>query len=189
LINEALHVMTLPPASSSRYALAIALLAALAPGANGQAKIPPSQLATVSQMIGRTHVAITYRRPVARGRALFGALVPYGRRWTPSADSAARIETTGPLRVAGTVLPAGVYSIWAVPDSAEWVVSFNARAELFHKIVPVTGDVASVRVRPTQGDYVETLMFSFPMVDADSARLELHWGATIIPIPITAIQP
>jgi hypothetical protein len=168
---------------------AAAAIAMLAPAARGQSKIPPSQLATLTQLIGTTRIEIRYRRPVARGRALFGALVPYGRRWTPSADSAARITTSGPLRVAGVPLPAGTYSIWAVPDSAEWIVAFNSRAELFHKLVPVTGDVASVRVRPAQGDYVETLMFSFPMVDADSARLELRWGTTVVPLPITAIQP
>ncbi len=37
-----------------------------------------------------------------------------------------------------------------------------------------------------RGDHVETLMFAFPMVDADSARLELHWGTTVVPMSIHA---
>jgi len=29
-------------------------------------------------------------------------------------------------------------------------------------------------------------MFTFPVVDADSARLELHWGTTVVPLMIRA---
>ena len=56
-------------------------------------------------------------RPVARGRELFGALVPWGRIWTPSADSAARITLSTPIEVNGSRLAAGTYSIWTIPDS------------------------------------------------------------------------
>jgi hypothetical protein len=44
--------------------------------------------------------------------------------------------------------------------------------------------VLRVRVVPKRGEHVETLQFSFPMVDADSARLELRWGTTIVPMSI-----
>src|SRR5947209_9384729 len=75
-----------------------------------------SQLGVVTQWIAGTKVEITYRRPVARGRALFGALVPYGKVWTPSADSAARISVSAPIQINGASLAAGTYSIWATPD-------------------------------------------------------------------------
>jgi hypothetical protein len=42
-----------------------------------------SQLGTVSQTIAGTRVEIVYRRPVARGRELFGSLVSWGRVWDP----------------------------------------------------------------------------------------------------------
>ena len=29
-------------------------------------------------------------------------------------------------------------------------------------------------------------MFAFPLVDADSARLELRWGTTVVPFSIKA---
>jgi hypothetical protein len=32
-------------------------------------------------------------------------------------------------------------------------------------------------------------MFSFPVTDADSARLEIHWGTTIVPLTIRAGRP
>ena len=145
-----------------------------------------SQLDGVSQSIMGTRVEIVYRRPVARGRTLFGALVPWGRIWTPSADSAARFTTSGPLQVNGAELPAGSYSVWAIPDSSSWTIVFNAVAEVFHLRYPDGHDVLRVRATPASGDHVESLMFAFPMVDADSARLVLRWGTTVVPLSIRA---
>jgi len=33
---------------------------------------------------------------------------------------------------------------------------------------------------------METLGFYFPMVDADSALLYLHWGETVVPVRLRA---
>src|ERR1043165_6363696 len=103
-------------------------LAGLASAACAQETTRRSQLGMTTQWIAGTKVELTYRRPVARGRQLFGALVPYGKIWTPSADSAARISTSGPITINGSPLPAGTYSIWATPDSAEWTIAFNSNA-------------------------------------------------------------
>src|SRR3954470_18208492 len=51
-------------------------------GAAACAQNTKSQLGTVSQVVAGTKIDVTYRRPVARGRDLFGALVPWGRIWT-----------------------------------------------------------------------------------------------------------
>jgi len=146
--------------------------------------IPRSQLATVSQMVGQTRIEIVYRRPVARGRDLFGALVPYGRVWSPSADSAASFTTTTAIDIAGGRLPAGRYAVWAIPDSAMWTVIFSSNVPVFHLRYRDDKDVLRVRVAPTAGEHMETLGFYFPMVDGDSAVLDLHWGKTVVPMKI-----
>lgn len=38
---------------------------------------PPSQRGTVTQNVAFTEISVSYGRPVARGRELFGALVPW----------------------------------------------------------------------------------------------------------------
>jgi hypothetical protein len=171
-----------------RTLLLAASLASLSTAACAQETMRKSQLGVVTQWIAGTKVEITYRRPMARGRALFGALVPYGRMWAPSADSAARISVSGPITINGSLLPAGTYSIWAIPDSANWALSFNSNAVLFHLNVPSSGEVLRVHAKPGTGEHVETLMFTFPMIDADSARLELRWGPTVVPLSIKAIN-
>jgi hypothetical protein len=145
-----------------------------------------SQLGTVTQLVAGTRVEIVYRRPVARGRTLFGALVPWGRVWTPSADSAARLTVSAPVEVNGAPLAAGTYGVWTIPDSAAWTVIFSGVAEAFHLRYPEGRDVLRVRAVPAQGEHVETLAFLFPVVDADSAVLQLRWGTTVVPLTLRA---
>src|SRR6185437_818655 len=179
-LDAAAQVPHLP---AMRFALVVPALALPVAVACAQTNTK-SQLGVVTQSIGGARVEITYRRPVARGRELFGALVPWGRPWTPSADSGARISTTEPLEINGQRLAAGTYSLWAIPDSARWTIIFNSVAETFHRSYPEGHDVLRVQSAPSKGDYVETLMFAFPLVDADSARLELHWGTTVVPLSL-----
>ena len=166
-------------------AFAFALLAlGGAARAGAQQTAPKSQLASVTQHIAGAQVDIVYRRPVARGRALFGALVPWGRIWTPSADSAARITFSAPVTVNGAALAAGTYSVWTIPDSTSWTVVFNGTPAAFHLRYPNANDVLRVRATPKQGQHMETLLFAFPTVDGDSAIMHLHWGTTIVPLTI-----
>ena len=164
--------------------VAIAAALGVVSTARAQQPIPKSQLAAVTQQIAGAKVEVVYRRPVARGRALFGSLVPWGRIWTPSADSAARITISAPVTVNGAALAAGTYSIWTIPDSTSWTVVFNSTPAAFHLRYPAGTDVLRVQAAPQQGPHVETLMFAFPTVDGDSAVMHLHWGTTIVPLTI-----
>jgi hypothetical protein len=172
------------PSRVCRVLLGLAVAAAAPAGAQ---EIPKSQRGTITQMVGTARIEIAYHRPVARGRPLFGALVPWGRVWTPSADSAAMLTTSAPIVVNGSTLPAGRYSVWTIPGEREWTVIFNAVAHAFHLRYPEGRDVLRVRAIPTSGEQVETLAFDFPLVDADSATLTLRWGRTVVPLRIRAV--
>ena len=148
-----------------------------------------SQLASVSQTVFDAKIDIVYRRPVARGRTLFGSLVGWGKTWTPSADSAALFSTTADLMVEGSRLPAGRYAIWMIPDQQQWTVLFTSKPA-FHLMLPKQEDeVLRVKVTPHEAEHMESLGFYFPMVDADSAVLNMHWGKTVVPIKIRARVP
>jgi hypothetical protein len=145
-----------------------------------------SQLASVTQLVGPARIEIRYRRPVARGRQLFGGIVRWDRVWSPSADTAAVFTTTTALEVGRSRLPAGRYSVWMIPNQETWTVIFSSEAPVFHIPYREGHDVLRVRVKPMTAEHMETLGFYFPMVDADSAVLNMHWGKTIVPIPIRA---
>jgi hypothetical protein len=145
-----------------------------------------SQPASVMQMMGGTQLTIQYNRPVARGRALFGGIVPYGQVWNPGADEATTFDASRPVSFGGQPLPAGTYSVWAIPDSVEWTMILSRASHVYHTPYPKGRDALRLRVKPASGEHVESLVFYFPEADATHALLVLHWGETMIQIPISA---
>jgi len=142
-----------------------------------------SQRGTVTQSVHGTEISITYYRPVLRGRTPFPDIVSWGRTWTPGADSATRLETSGDIDIEGSTLPAGKYSIWVIPaERNPWTVIFNRTHSAFHLNYDASQDALRVHARPTTGTAMETLGFYFPVVDGDSAVLDLHWGTTVLPL-------
>ena len=167
--------------------LPIAIAATVLIQAEGQKPQPgpkPSQRGTVSQRINDTTVTIDYSRPVARGRELFGKLVPYGRVWCPGADDATTIELTTDVTVNGHALPKGKYSLWTEPNADKWVMIFNRTATAWHTRYPAGQDALRVDVAPRAGAHMETMAFYFPVVDGRKAELVFHWGTVVVPLAI-----
>jgi hypothetical protein len=137
--------------------------------------------------MGRVRITIEYNRPVARGRRLFGGIVPYGVAWNPGADAASTISFSRDVTLEDQPVPRGTYSIWAVPDTSEWAFILSRAAKVFHEPYPAGQDALRLRIRPRTGPHMETLGFYFPVVDADSALLYLHWGETVVPIRLRGL--
>lgn len=162
--------------------LALALPCAL-PGQ----EIRRSQRGSVTQRVATTDIAISYTRPVARGRDLFGGIIPWGRIWHPGADSATTISFNKDITIDGHALAAGRYTLWAIPEEAPkpWTMIFSRAVNIWHTPYPGEPlDVLRLKATPETGSHMETLAYYFPMVDADSAVLRLHWGTTVVPMRI-----
>jgi hypothetical protein len=144
----------------------------------------PSQRGGVTQRIGETTITIDYSRPVARGRELFGALVPYGKVWCPGADDATSIEVTTDVTINGQALPKGKYSVWTEPNADKWALMFNRQAAVWHTRYPAGQDALRLEITPRAGAHMETLAFYFPVVDGKKGELVLHWGTVVVPVAI-----
>jgi hypothetical protein len=149
-----------------------------------QGKVRPSQRGSVTQRIADTTVTLDYSRPVARGRELFGTLVPWGRVWCPGADDATTIEVSTAVKIDGKDLPAGKYSVWAEPQAERWTVMINRNHAVWHTRYPEGQDALRLEVAPRAGSHMETLAFYFPVVDGRKAELVLHWGTVVVPLAI-----
>ncbi len=170
-------------AQLSSFALAlVAPRAALAQG------YPFSQRGTISQNVALTTITVSYGRPVARGRPLWGQLVPWDSIWHPGADSATRVVFDHDVKVEGHDLKAGEYSLWLLPhEHRPWTVIFSRAAHTFHKPYPgEADDVLRVDVTPESASQMETLAIEFPVVLRDEAVMRIHWGTTAVPIRIKA---
>jgi hypothetical protein len=159
--------------------------------ANGSEIIAPenvskSQAAVIGQRVANTEITITYSRPVARGRTLFGGIVPYDAVWDPGADQATAIAMTRDITVDGHSLAAGKYSIWTIPRAAgAWTMIFSKAAAVYHTPYPGEAqDALRFDVQPKAGPHTETLTFDFPIVEGKNAELQLRWGTVVVPLSI-----
>lgn len=169
-------------------AATVCLLSALAPTSSPAQGYPFSQRGSVTQNVAFTTIAISYGRPVARGRALFGALVPWDSIWHPGADSATRVTFSRDVLVEGKQLHSGEYSLWLIPrERAPWTVIFSRAAHVFHKPYPGPRfEVLRVDVTPEQASQMESFAIYFPSVLRDEAVMQLHWGTTAVPLHLKA---
>ena len=148
-------------------------------------QVSKSQAAAIGQRIATTEITVTYSRPVARGRELFGKLVPYDQVWTPGADKATSVAVSRNIQVNGAALPKGAYSVWTIPRADQWTVIFNKKADAYHTEYPGQAqDALRLQVAPRKVPHVETLTFSFPTVEGKDAILEFAWGELAIPLSI-----
>ena len=92
-----------------------------APRSLGPLSPPDSVKATVAG----TALTVHYSRPSARGRMIFGGVVPWDRVWRTGANEATVFETGADLVFAGTAVPAGRYSLWTIPSPAGWKLVLN----------------------------------------------------------------
>ncbi len=145
-----------------------------------------SQQAMVSQRVANTDITVTYSRPVARGRELFGALVPYGRVWHPGADQASAVTFSRDVTIDGQALPAGKYSLWTIPTAGTWTIIFSHAADVFHTPYPGEArDAIRLTVTPEATAHTEVLTWDFPMVEGKDTVLQLRWGTTAVPLAIS----
>ena len=151
----------------SRVLLTLLLATPSVGGASAQ-RIPASQHGSVTQRVGSTDIAVSYNRPVARGRRLFGELVRWGH-------------------ITGHDIAAGRYTLWTIPEEPPkpWTLILSRGVDVWHTQYPgETLDALRITVAPEQGAHMEVLAYYFPIVAPDSTVLRLHWGTTIVPITI-----
>ena len=85
----------------------------------------PSPPVTASGQVRGATISINYSSPAVKGRQIFGNLVPYGQVWRAGANEATIFETDKDIKVEGKTLPAGKYSLYAIPGEKEWTIIFN----------------------------------------------------------------
>src|SRR6201993_2056745 len=89
--------------------------------ANQKQRPSPAANAQCKFADGKT-IKVAYSSPRAKGRKIFGGLVPYGEPWRTGANEATTFVTTADLMVGGKHVPAGKYTIFTIPNKDKWVL-------------------------------------------------------------------
>jgi len=144
-----------------------------------QLKTPQaSPKSTVFQTVGLTDVEIIYCRPAARGRAVFGNLVPFGKIWRTGANENTTISFSEDVVIDGKTLPKGKYALYTIPKIESWEVIFYSTTNNWGN--PETWNEANVVLRTTVKEDaiskpVESFTIGIGNLTADSATLDMAW--------------
>ena len=86
-----------------------------------------SPAASVSAKIASgANITISYSSPGVKGRQIWGGLVPYDKVWRAGANKATIVETDKDIEVGGKTIPAGKYSLYAIPREGNWTIILNS---------------------------------------------------------------
>ncbi|HAD12243.1 MAG TPA: dihydrolipoamide dehydrogenase [Saprospirales bacterium] len=166
-----------------------ALLAVLGT-ANAQIKTPaPSPVAKINQEVGLIKVDVEYSRPSAKGRKVFGDLVPFGTMWRTGANASTKVTVSDDAKVAGNPLPKGTYALYTIPGEKEWTIIFYKNTTFWGTPEPKDFKEEDVQARFTvpsvpQRDLVETFSINISNLRNNGADLEIVWEYTKVIVPI-----
>jgi hypothetical protein len=168
---------------------AIALITVLIGSATeAQVKMPaPSPVQTIRQEFGMGRIELTYSRPSARGRKVFGDLVPYGKLWRTGANAPVKIVFTEPVALCDKKVDTGTYVLYTIPGEESWVVIINKGLDNWgidgykesEDVVRCT--VPASRLKQP----VETFTMQFGQIKPESCTLDMMWEKQAISLPIT----
>ena len=134
---------------------------------------------------GPSHITIDHGQPHARGRTIFGGLVPFGQVWRLGANWATSLTTDVNVRIGDLQVPRGVYTLFLLPreDTADLIVNRQTRqwgtdydqtldlgrTELSHRSLSETVQSLTVTLEPVASQGSGEL---------PSGTLRIAWGNT-----------
>jgi Protein of unknown function (DUF2911) len=157
--------------------LGIALLA-LACGAQDKSK-RPSPPETASIDLGGTKITVDYSSPRLKGRQVGGEVATFGKVWRLGANESTTFVTTGNVTVGGKAVPAGSYTIFALPTKDKWTLIISKKTGEWGTDYPgEANDLARIDMKVTAlPSSVENFTISFEKAGM-GANMNCDWGTT-----------
>jgi hypothetical protein len=147
---------------------------------------------SASVRVGNQELLICYGRPQARGREIFGGLVPYGRLWRTGANEPTIMHLPFTADIAGLTVPPGSYSIYTEPGETEWTLIVNRATAQWGHEGSYTDAVreqelgrATIRAERLDQHIEEFTIRGEP--SAAGADILLEWERTRARIPVRAL--
>ncbi|MEQ1645047.1 MAG: DUF2911 domain-containing protein [Pyrinomonadaceae bacterium] len=173
-----------------RSLFCVVIMSLVALSAFGQElKVPTlSPLSEITQEVGLSQVKLSYARPSAKGRKVFGDLVPFGEVWRTGANASTKLTFTEDVKIEGNPLKAGTYALYSIPGEKEWTVIIHTNTR--HR--SIAGDVYkpaedAFRFKVPSGkssNYVETFTIGFGDITTNSLKVAIAWETTEVKFKI-----
>ncbi|HMO60918.1 MAG TPA: DUF2911 domain-containing protein [Ferruginibacter sp.] len=164
------------------------IVLALYTSGTAQVKLPaPSPRQVLRQEFALGSIQVNYCRPAAKGRKVFGDLVPYGKLWRTGANEATLISFTETVELAGKKIDTGTYALYTIPGIEVWEVILNKGINNWGTDgYKESQDVLRFKLMPVKSkENAETFTVQFASIKPESCTLQLHWEKLLLNIPVT----
>jgi hypothetical protein len=142
--------------------------------------------------VGGERALLCYGRPAARGREIFGGLVPHGRLWRTGANEPTILHLPFTADIAGITVQPGSYSIYTEPREGDWTLILNRSTSQWGHESSYTAEVQAQELGratiPTErlDQHVEVFTIRGAPA-ANGAEILLEWERTRARIPIRVV--
>lgn len=155
-----------------------------------QLKVPaPSPLQTLDQAFALSNIKIEYSRPSAKGRKIYGDLVPFGKVWRTGANQSTKITFGEDVSVEGKAIAAGTYALYTMPNKDSWDIMFYKDLKLGGNVADykAENEALKVTVKPSAlADKVETFTMNVADMTSSTANVEMLWEQTRVSFAVKA---
>lgn len=141
---------------------------------------------TIKQEFGLGTIEIAYSRPNAKGRAIFGDLVPFDAVWRTGANNATTVSFSEEVMIGDKKIAPGKYGLLSIPGKNEWTLIITKQVDVTSpSAYKQEQDVVRVAVKPTVvSSPVETFTISIVNVKTNSADIVISWEKTAVILPV-----
>jgi Protein of unknown function (DUF2911) len=131
-------------------------------------------------------VTVDYSSPRAKGRKIFGSLVPYGQVWRAGANEATSFVTTSDISVGGKTVPAGKYTIFTIPEENKWTLVISKKTGEWGTAYPgAENDLARIDMKVSKTSApVENFTIAFDQ-SGSGCTMRMEWENTGATVEIT----
>lgn len=160
------------------FCLGLGFLATQASCQDKSSRPSPPATASCTLADGKS-VTVNYSSPRVKGRKIFGDLVPYGQVWRAGANEATTFVTAADLKVGGKDVPAGSYTIFAVPEQDKWTLVISKKTGEWGTAYPGPGeDLVRIDMKASKlPSLVENFTIAFDK-SGGGCTLRMEWENT-----------
>ena len=128
---------------------------------------------------GGKAITIDYSSPRAKGRKIFGALVPYGQVWRAGANEATAFVVGSDVTVGGKAVPAGSYTLFTIPAEYKWTLIISKKTGEWGTAYPgPDNDLARIDMKVSKlASPVENFTIALDQAGT-SCTLKMEWETT-----------
>ena len=186
LISKLREPMKKIIASAVALLFAVAVLPASVRAQQDKSKRPsPPASADCTLAPGKT-IHVDYSSPRMRGRKIANGLEPWGKVWRVGANEATTFVVSADVRVGDKDVPAGSYTLFAIPNEKEWTLIISKKTGEWG--IPYPGEQFELTRTDMQVSKLDAPLEDFTIAfdkSGNSCTMRFDWDTVRASVAIT----